>query len=305
MTSCVGTCRFSLVRRAPGFKGGSTLTGTRAAAGMRTEARVPLNSFSKSPRTRDARGSAIGLFFYESLRKNYDALKPVVDEYKARGVQAEGIPCGGHHWPRRGLDNAQGLPLFLFLDPCGVGIPFSDLTGVLSGPRRDTWPPTEVLLNFSLEAVRRIAGHVTSENANEKTMETLDSALGGDWWRDIIRKYGVTDDAVSEIVDGFVGRLCDATNMHIYAIPVRRAPHHKPVYYLVFGGRSSLGIWYFADSAARATETWWAGLEAKEAAGMKPRVLCLYSTTSSLASGYQGGRGRGAASYRREYRCVG
>jgi hypothetical protein len=71
---------------------------------------------------------------------------------------------------------------------------------------------------------------------------------------------------VREIVDGFVGRLCDGTNMHIYAIPVRRAPHHKPVYYLVFGSRSSLGIWHFADSAAQATEAWWAGLEAQEAA---------------------------------------
>lgn len=54
--------------------------------------------------------------------------------------------------------------------------------------------------------------------------------------------------------------------MHIYAIPVRRAPHHKPVYYLVFGTRSMLGIWYFADATARATETWWATIDAREAA---------------------------------------
>jgi hypothetical protein len=151
------------------------------------------------------------------------------------------------------------------LTRAGLGIPFSDLTGILSGPRADKWPPTEVLLNFSLEVVRRIAGHVTSETPNKKTMARLDAALGGAWWRGIIRRDGVTDDAVGEIVDGFVDRLCKATNMHIYAIPVHRAPSHKPVYYLVFGTRSSLGMWHFADDTARATETWWEALEAQEA----------------------------------------
>lgn len=169
------------------------------------------------------------LFFYEADPKSCAALKSVVDEYKARGVQAE-ASCAEVITGLSGvIAAAQGLPLFLFLDPCGLGIPFPDLTGILSGPRRGTWPPTEVLLNFSLEAVRRIAGHVTSDTPNEKTMARLDAALGGDWWRDIIRKHGVTDDAVGEIVGGFVDRLCAATDMHIYAIPVHRAPGHKPV----------------------------------------------------------------------------
>lgn len=141
------------------------------------------------------RGISFRLFFHETKPKNYAALKPVVDEYKARGVQAEASPDEVIMGLGQVIDTAQGLPLFLFLDPCGVGIPFSELTRVLSGPRRDVWPPTEVLLNFSLEAVRRIAGHVTSDTPNEKTMARLDAALGGDWWRDIIREHGVTDDA--------------------------------------------------------------------------------------------------------------
>lgn len=222
-----------------------------------------------------SKGISYRLFFYESLRKNYNALKPVVDEYTARGIQAEVTRAEVITGLGGVIDAAKGLPLFLFLDPCGVGMPFADLTGALAGPRQDTWPPTEVLLNFSLDAVRRIAGHVTSATPNEKTMSRLDDALGGDWWRDIIKDKGVTDDAVDDIVQGFADRLSDATDMFIYAIPVQRAPHHKPVYYLVFGSRITLGTWHFADSAARATETWWAGLEAKEKArdeaeGMSP-----------------------------------
>lgn len=212
------------------------------------------------------RGISFRLFFHETKRKNYAVLKPVVDEYRARGVQAEASPEEVIKGLATVIDAAHGLPLFMFLDPCGVGIPFSELTKVLSGPRRDVWPPTEVLLNFSLEAVRRIGGHVNSETPTEKSMARLDAALGGEWWRDVIREHGVTDDAVREIVDGFIKRLAKATKMRIVACPVSRAPSQKPVYYLVLGTRKPLGIWYFGDSAARAEEKWWDTLEAKETA---------------------------------------
>lgn len=245
------------------------------------------------------------LFFHEIKRENYAALKPVVDEYKARGVLAEASPDEVVKGLDKVIEAARGLPLFLFLDPCGVGIPFDELTRVLSGPRRDVWPPTEVLLNFSLDAVRRIGGLVNPaplgekttvrldtaldedwwqgvtddavlENSassdekimarNEKTMARLDAALEGDWWRGVIRRRGVTDDAVLEIVNGFMDRLAKATKMHVVACPVSRAPSHKPVYFLVLGTRKPLGVWYFGDSGARAGEVWWNTLEAREAA---------------------------------------
>jgi three-Cys-motif partner protein len=211
-------------------------------------------------------GIAYRLFFYESDQKSYAALQEVVDEYAARGLRAAasrddvitGLPGV--------ITAAEDKSLFLFLDPCGLGLPFADLTATLTGPRASKWPPTEILLNFSLYAVRRIAGHVFSPTPNEKTTGRLDTALGGTWWRDVIRKGGLTEDAVEQIVQEFVNRLSKATSMHIYAIPVRRAPHHKPVYYLVFGTRRELGIWYFADGVARATEKWWETLDAQETA---------------------------------------
>ena len=128
----------------------------RAAAGTTTDLRAQLNLRFKSPKI-SRHGINYSLFFREKDPKSYAALKPVVDEYKARGIQAEASPSEVTSGLNRVLNAAEGLPLFLFLDPCGLGIPFSDLTGMLSGPRRDTWPPTEVLLNFSLEAVRRPA----------------------------------------------------------------------------------------------------------------------------------------------------
>jgi three-Cys-motif partner protein len=212
-----------------------------------------------------SRGISYRLFFHETDSKSYAELKPVVEEYSARGLPAEASPDEAISGLSKVLTAAQGLPLFLFLDPCGLGIPFSDLAKVLSGPRSDRWPPTEVLLNFSLDAVRRIAGHVRSSTPNEKTMQRLDAALGGDWWREIIRERGVTDDAVREIVCGFINRLNKETKMRFCSIPVTRAPLHKPVYHLVLGTRSSLGVWHFGDCAARAEQKWWEMREAQEA----------------------------------------
>jgi three-Cys-motif partner protein len=205
------------------------------------------------------------LFFYERDPESYSALKPVVDEYVGRGMQAEVDECEVISGLDKVVVAADGSPLFLFLDPCGLGIPFSVLTRTLSGSRAVIWPPTEVLLNFSLEAVRRIAGHVTSSTANERSMARLDEAVGGDWWRDLARQ-GVSDQAVDGIVRGFMERLGQAAKMRILAVPVRRAPSQKPVYFLVFGTRNPLGIWYFADDIARATEQWWSTFDAQEVA---------------------------------------
>jgi three-Cys-motif partner protein len=212
-----------------------------------------------------AHGIHYRLFFFEPDPQSYPVLKAVVAEYVARGVQAEASPEEVINGLGRVLDAATNLPLFLFLDPCGLGLPFSVLASTLSGPRAAVWPPTEVLLNFSLDAVRRIGGHVKSPTPNERTMTRLDEALGGDWWRDVVRQNDA-DEAVDQIVHGFMERLGQAAEMDIFAIPVRRAPSHKPVYFLVFGTRKALGVWHFADDTARATETWWGTLDALEVA---------------------------------------
>ena len=205
------------------------------------------------------------LFFHEADKESYGALATVVDEYVARGIQARAEPSEVLTGLPAVLRAAQGLPLFLFLDPCGLGLPFEDLASTLNGSRRTTWPPTEVLLNFSLEAVRRIGGLVASPKPVEKSMVRLDQALGGCWWREYFRR-GVTDQAVEDVVRGFVGRLSTAARMHVGAIPVRSAPSHKPVYFLVFGTRSTLGVWHFADDTAEATERWWQEIGAREKA---------------------------------------
>jgi len=216
-------------------------------------------------------------FFVEEDRESANILDAVVSEYRANGVDAR-----AHHGDVADilddvLSAADGLPLFVFLDPTGLGLPYAMLIRLLTERRREVWPPTEVLLNFSLDAVRRIGGHVRSRRGNETTMQRLDLALNGNWWRGLF-SAGVTDEAVERVVARFVTDVSRDTHMHIVSVPVSRAPTHKPLYHLVFGTRSQHGLWAFGDSLARATQAWWDTLEVVEA-NEEPDVLFSVTTT--------------------------
>lgn len=214
-----------------------------------------------------AQHASVGLawtcFFVEQDPDSAAALDAVVAQYVAAGVSAT-----AHHDDVLDVlgevqSAAVGCPLFVFLDPCGLGIPFDRLVGLLNGERKAQWPPTEFLLNFSLDAVRRIGGHVTSPRGSETTMKRMDDAVRGPWWREHFA--GFSDEAVEAVVKGFSDRLRDATGMHLVSVPVRRAPRRKPVYHLIFGTRAQHGLWVFGDAVARSTQAWWDTLEEVEA----------------------------------------
>jgi three-Cys-motif partner protein len=208
-------------------------------------------------------GLAWTCFFVEQDAESARVLAGVVGEYAAKGVTAHAHRGDVQDVLDRVLTSAVGCPLFLFLDPCGLGLPFDRMKGLLNGERKKGWPPTEFLLNFSLEAVRRIAGHVTASQPNEATLRRMDDTVGGPWWREHFAG-GVTDNAVEAVVAGFSRRLSTATGMDLVPVPVRRAPTHKPVYDLIFGTRAPHGLWVFGDAVARSTQAWWDTLEEVE-----------------------------------------
>ena len=217
------------------------------------------------------------LRFFEKDKANHAALSSLVDDYKARGVDVTAERADVVTRLPSVLDEALGVPLFLFVDPTGVGLPFDDLVAALNRPRnRQGWPPTEALVNFSYEAVRRIGGHVKSPKANEKTLQRLDEALGGDWWREYFTE-GVTDEAVDAVVAGFIERLAGATKCFIASIPVRRDLHHKPLYSLAFASRYRRAEWLIGDVTAKCLDE--GRREADERAG---RLAVLSPTRREL-----------------------
>lgn len=206
-------------------------------------------------------------FFVEQKPDSVARLDQVAAQYRALGVDAR-----VHHADVGGvlgevLRTAEGLPLFLFLDPCGLGLPFDRIVQTLN-QRRSTarvWQPTEFLMNFSMDAVRRLGGNARSAHGVERSSERFDEACGGRWWREYFRPGEPVAADVDEIVAArYAQRLREQTGMFVQSVPVARKPGHKAVYHLVFGTRSAHGLWFFGDAVARARDAWWAGLESKE-----------------------------------------
>lgn len=204
-------------------------------------------------------------FFSEKHAPSYSRLEAVAAEYRARGVDARAFHGDVVGLVEQVLAAAVGRPLFLFLDPCGLALPFDRLAHALSHERRAARPATELLLNFSMVAVRRIGGNSHSPKGLERSNERLDEVLGGRWWRDYFVD-GYSRDADEAVAREYSKRLAEATGMHTVSVPVSKAPQQKSVYNLVFCTRSNHGLWVFGDAIARARDDWWKTLEVRELA---------------------------------------
>ncbi|WP_326581666.1 three-Cys-motif partner protein TcmP (plasmid) [Actinacidiphila glaucinigra] len=212
-----------------------------------------------------AMGLNLSCFFVEQQPKSFQRLQEVVNGYRARGVNAQ-----AHRGEVDGvLDDvvrqARGVPLFLFLDPCGLCLPMERLVDVLARRRPERRPATELLMNFSMMAVWRLGGHVRSPKGNEKSLERFDAVCGGDWWREYFVDSTASEHNATEAVAAeYARRLKERTGMSVQSVPVAKAPHLKPVYHLVFATRSPYGLWVFGDALARARDEWWKTLELRD-----------------------------------------
>lgn len=163
------------------------------------------------------------------------------------------------------LVDAQGQPMFLFLDPCGTNVSRSRLKDLFAKRRAQSSPPTEVLLNLSAELLRRVSGLLFSpaaaSPAAQKSLARLDAMFGGDDWRAVARSartahpesFEYTADALA---DRYFRTLCADTSMGGAMTPVRRKPGDQPIFYLVFLTRSPVGLWHINDAMAKALNSW-------------------------------------------------
>ncbi|MET8978265.1 three-Cys-motif partner protein TcmP [Streptomyces sp. NPDC004539] len=220
-------------------------------------------------------------FFTEADAKSAARLESVAVSYRRQGVDAR-----VHHGDVEGvLDRvvgvAAGQPLFLFLDPCGLGLPYGRLVGTMAGRRRTgNWPPTEFLMNFSMDAVRRLGGNARSAKGVEASSLRFDAVLGGRWWRDYFPAGREWDPAAPQKVAAeYAQRLSTATGMLVRSVPVFRAPRHEAVYHLVFGTWRQHGLWVFGDAVARARDAWW---EKAEVADETHDPNALFTTASLI-----------------------
>ncbi len=208
------------------------------------------------------RGDRWTVFLTERAKSSFGDLERVVQEYRSRGIDARALNVEVEDAIDQVIDAADGVPLFLFLDPCGLGLPFGRLVEILNR-RPDDKPPTEVLLNFSMDAVRRLGGLAVKPSGGSAAQRRMDQAMGDTWWRKLLSDHG-PELGPGRIAEEFSQRLAREVRMRVENVPVRRKAHHKPIYNLVFGTRSVYGTWVFGDSLARTMPEWWAALDERE-----------------------------------------
>jgi three-Cys-motif partner protein len=205
---------------------------------------------------------SVSTFFAETDRDNYRALAAVVDEYSGKGLSARALHGPAEMHLASVVAAAQGIPLFLFLDPCGALLPFSQIAGVLQAPRRAVRPQTELLMNFSAEFTRRTTGQLVKGQVNSPGVQRMDATCGTPGWREVAleahrtSRDGTFEFAAETVVSGYAKKLAKAAGMLQVTVPVRRRLRLQPVYHLVFLTRSQYGLWVFADVLGKARQEW-------------------------------------------------
>lgn len=204
----------------------------------------------------------VATYFAETNPGNYRNLQAVVSEYAGLGLLASALAGSADEQLDAVVGAAEGVPMFLLLDPCGALLPFSRLVRVFSSQRPAVRPPTEALLNFSADFTRRTAGQLAAGRTREAGVTRMDVTCGGPWWRDTaMEAYRASpvsnfETAAEAVVREYAGRLARAGRTLHVTVPVRRRLHHQPVYHLVFLTRSQYGIWVFADALGKARQDW-------------------------------------------------
>jgi three-Cys-motif partner protein len=195
-------------------------------------------------------------FFIEKKRKVFDVLKAYLDE-KATDLDCVPLRGGVEDHLDELLAMHPNEPMFVFLDPFGVGIDFGQATRLLARGRGG-YPKTEVLMNFSVQGIDRIGGMIASSAKNrDATLRTLNDSMGGNWWQKV---YETTrgGDRLSLIATEYRHRLEAATGgkWSGWTVPVADKIGARPEYLLLHFTQHPDGHWEFHQSLSLATREW-------------------------------------------------
>lgn len=189
------------------------------------------------------------------------------------------------------LGSARDLPLFVFLDPYGLTVPFETVVHILSSRLKPGWsaplqPKTELLMNFSYEAVRRIAGVLRSEAqhaAREGQIRALNEALGGTWWQPIAENE--EGGWIEEVLNGYATRVAQAAQCGFITAAVADSLTASPVYELILFTRHPDGLWKMMEAMSLARREWrqWLVERKEEARGGQTELRGLDWDDNELA----------------------
>lgn len=201
----------------------------------------------------------------EQDKRSVDALDELLGEFEAAWDVHHGRV--DDHLPRILAGLNPSTPLFAFLDPFGLPIPFSMVVDILrrgghpTSFGRASGAATEVLLNFSIPGINRVGGQLTGKGTDERWLrardtmvQRMDEVLGGDWWHRIWTSGA--QDRVEQILDGYKDLLLkkSAAGWGIFDVDVADRWQGPPSYHLLLLTQHADGVWAFNESLSLAME---------------------------------------------------
>lgn len=157
------------------------------------------------------------------------------------------------------------MPALVFLDPFGSALDHATTVNAILG--RPGTQPTELLLNFSLQALRRMGARLYEKEeavGRAATLARVDQWLGGEWWRtefnhpDVmaLQRSDRPHAASLRVVKLHAARIKDATDCGWYSVPIHRRPTDKPIFVLLLFYPRQIAAFPFNEAVSLALDDW-------------------------------------------------
>jgi three-Cys-motif partner protein len=230
---------------------------------------------------RSLRSRSVQCIFVEKNAQMFERLRTVLAEESGGTVQWDALRGTVEEHLDGILARAEGLPLFIFLDPFGLGLPFDVVVNIFRRRPHGT-SATEVLFRFDAGAIRRIRGVALSDSESPGragTLAALDTAAGGTWWRDEDDGSLDNEQYVHWFTSQLLERICREAGCAGWVADVRQRQEQQPVYHLVFLTRHREGLQIFGEALSLAAEKWRRAVfdEAIDSAAESEQEMLIYA----------------------------
>lgn len=224
--------------------------------------------------------------FVEASEKNFAELETLIKA--APDVDAVALPGRITTHVVAAMDRFADMPVLVFLDPFGIGLDRENCLNTVLGRKRDQ--PTELILNFSLEAVRRAGPYVKKPQSfapRTAMLKTMETWLGGDWWQPMMldtdpADKGAVDRAANAIAEEYARRLAAGAGCEVFAVPMRRSATHKALFSLMLFHPRAYAKYTYNEAVSYAQKEWREAMRGIEIA----RAEREYENDPSLGPGH-------------------
>lgn len=239
-----------------GYAGPGTYTNPRTGGVIDGSPKIALRVAEGMPQ----QGKTLECVFIEKNDDYFDDLSALVASSK---TPARALHGDVSKLLSQAMEPFKAIPKLIFLDPFGTSL--SNEMAVDTVMKKNDQAPTELLLNFSLEALRRMGGRIIEEPekpGRAKTLARVDDWVGGQWWREYFLDPESRldpdhiDHAAQLVADEYSRRLKEATGCSVFRLPIRRRAHHKALFSLMLFFPRNLAAFAFNESVSLALEKW-------------------------------------------------